>query len=491
MVDSFNYAFRKGELSISQRQGIIRLIPKKDKNLSYLKNWRPISLLNTDYKIATKALAMRLKKVLPNIINNAQTGYLPGRFIVENIRLISDILHYTADQNLEGIALFIDFEKAFDSLEWVYLDKALDAFNFGLDFKRFATYVHGGGITTFAISKHGDRLASMMCSGTVKQLNVKIWDTTSTGAGEKPLPYGRSITALEFSHDGTKLAVIVENCDYVPVLETESGKIITTIEKLYADRFFSNVCFSPDDSQVLISRGQDKNVVIFSVADGQKVDEFKNVYEYEVGRACFSPQGQLAIMGIDQKYRPCSIKIFTFPEKRLIREFEKVDRLMTPCLYFTQDGSKLCAVRRDWEDDSTTVVVLCMKTGNVLQSINPGKYKIEQFCLDVSCTKCIIGLEREICVCDLESGKLLFQFKPQSGIINAIDSFRMDGQDYIVSGSDDKSLKVLDMNTGLQLGQMTCPYRVSAVASVTIPGSSRSYVAVGDQWTFLRILQWM
>ena len=135
MVDSFNYAFRKGELSISQRQGIIRLIPKKDKNLSYLKNWRPISLLNTDYKIATKALAMRLKKVLPNIINNAQTGYLPGRFIGENIRLISDILHYTADQNLEGIALFIDFEKAFDSLEWEYLDKALDAFNFGLDFK--------------------------------------------------------------------------------------------------------------------------------------------------------------------------------------------------------------------------------------------------------------------------------------------------------------------------------------------------------------------
>ena len=135
ITDSFNYAFQKGELSISQRQGIIRLIPKKDKNLSYLKNWRPISLLNTDYKIATKALAMRLKKVLPNIINNAQTGYLQGRFIGENVRLISDILHYTADQNLEGIALFIDFEKAFDSLEWGYLDKVLNAFNFGNDFK--------------------------------------------------------------------------------------------------------------------------------------------------------------------------------------------------------------------------------------------------------------------------------------------------------------------------------------------------------------------
>ena len=64
MVDSFNYAFTTGLLSISQRQGIIRLIPKKDKNLLHLKNWRPVSLLNVDYKIATKALALRLKRVL-------------------------------------------------------------------------------------------------------------------------------------------------------------------------------------------------------------------------------------------------------------------------------------------------------------------------------------------------------------------------------------------------------------------------------------------
>ena len=78
---------------------------------------------------------MRLKKVLPKIINNAPTGYLQGRFIGENIRLISDILHYTADQNLEGIAFFIGFEKAFDCLEWGCLCKALDTFNYGHDFK--------------------------------------------------------------------------------------------------------------------------------------------------------------------------------------------------------------------------------------------------------------------------------------------------------------------------------------------------------------------
>ena len=56
MVDSFNYAFENGSLSITQKLGVISLIPKKDKDKNYLKNWRPISLLNNDYKIAAKAL---------------------------------------------------------------------------------------------------------------------------------------------------------------------------------------------------------------------------------------------------------------------------------------------------------------------------------------------------------------------------------------------------------------------------------------------------
>ena len=68
-------------------------------------------------------------------------------------------------------------------------------------------------------------------------LFFKIWDTTSRGTGEKPLDGGDTkameISALEFSHDGTKLAVIVNNCDYVHILETESGKILTTIEVCY------------------------------------------------------------------------------------------------------------------------------------------------------------------------------------------------------------------------------------------------------------------
>ena len=71
-----------------------------------------------------------------------QTGHIEGRFIGENIRVISDIIHFTAEQNQEGIALFKDFEKAFDSLEWAFLFKALDVFQFGNDFKNWVRILY-------------------------------------------------------------------------------------------------------------------------------------------------------------------------------------------------------------------------------------------------------------------------------------------------------------------------------------------------------------
>ena len=82
-------------MSISQKRGIISLIPKKDKDKKYLKNWRPISLLNNDYKMVTKALALRLERVLPTIISPNQTGYVKGRYIGESVRIITDVMSFT------------------------------------------------------------------------------------------------------------------------------------------------------------------------------------------------------------------------------------------------------------------------------------------------------------------------------------------------------------------------------------------------------------
>ena len=74
LLDSYMTGKNLQYLSDEQRRGIINLIPKDGKDLRLLKNWRPITLLNSDYKILTKILANRLKKALPEIINADQIG---------------------------------------------------------------------------------------------------------------------------------------------------------------------------------------------------------------------------------------------------------------------------------------------------------------------------------------------------------------------------------------------------------------------------------
>ena len=117
MIDALNYSHENGKLPISQRRGIIKLIPKKDAELNLVKNWRPLTLLNCDYKIATKALANRIKPFLQKLISHDQTGFIKNRFIGENIRLIDGVIKYTAAKNIPGLLLSLDFEKAFDTLE--------------------------------------------------------------------------------------------------------------------------------------------------------------------------------------------------------------------------------------------------------------------------------------------------------------------------------------------------------------------------------------
>ena len=131
LISSFNEAFMRKEMSPSQRRAIITLIEKQDKDRNYLENWRPISLTNVDAKIASKVIATRIVKVLPEIIHSNQTGYVPGRYIGEAARSILDMMDYTKFYDIPGMLLFIDFEKAFDSLEWSYMFKCLEVFGFG------------------------------------------------------------------------------------------------------------------------------------------------------------------------------------------------------------------------------------------------------------------------------------------------------------------------------------------------------------------------
>ena len=108
-------------MNITQRQGIIKVIPKKKKDKFYLENWRPLFLLNVDYKIATKTIVHRIAMILPKLINEDQTGYVKGQYIGQNVRLILDLTKVTEIENIPGIALFSDFKKAFDTVYWNFL----------------------------------------------------------------------------------------------------------------------------------------------------------------------------------------------------------------------------------------------------------------------------------------------------------------------------------------------------------------------------------
>ena len=84
LLRSVNDGFEKGDMSITQKHGVITCIPKEGKYKSLLENRRPITLLNIPYKIASSCIAQRLKSVL----HEDQNGFLKERFTGENIRLL-------------------------------------------------------------------------------------------------------------------------------------------------------------------------------------------------------------------------------------------------------------------------------------------------------------------------------------------------------------------------------------------------------------------
>ena len=167
LVNSLNYSFQNKNMTDLQKQSIITLLPKSGKNTTVLDSWRPISLLNVDYKIATKSIANRIKPVLPSIIPPSQTGFIKGRYIGENIRLLFETLDDIENTNSPAILFFFsDFEKAFDSISQDYVFKCLEHFNFGQSLiswvKLFYTdaqscVINNGYLSTFFPIKRGVR----------------------------------------------------------------------------------------------------------------------------------------------------------------------------------------------------------------------------------------------------------------------------------------------------------------------------------------------
>ena len=117
-------------------QTYLALIPKK-KQCETPVDYRPISLCNVIYKLVSKVLANRLKKVLPNIIHESQSGFVPGRLITDNILVAYECFHYLRKKRTGRagyMGLKLDMSKAYDRVEWCFLEAMMEKMGFPSDF---------------------------------------------------------------------------------------------------------------------------------------------------------------------------------------------------------------------------------------------------------------------------------------------------------------------------------------------------------------------
>ncbi|KAK3567954.1 hypothetical protein QTP86_027414, partial [Hemibagrus guttatus] len=127
LLEVLEKSFRERCLPLSSLRAVITLLPKKG-DLQDIKNWRPVSLLCTDYKVMSKALANHLRDIVDSVIQTDQTYCVPNRSIVDNVSLIQDILDISRSLAVNLGLISLDQEKAFDRVEHQYLWKTLEAF---------------------------------------------------------------------------------------------------------------------------------------------------------------------------------------------------------------------------------------------------------------------------------------------------------------------------------------------------------------------------
>lgn len=109
-----------GALSTSCQQAVFTLLPKKG-DLTLLKNWRPVAILCSEYKILSKCLSVRLNNVLQTIIHKDQSYCVKERSILDNVHLMRDVYDFAFNNHINLGFLLLDQEKSFDRVNHVFL----------------------------------------------------------------------------------------------------------------------------------------------------------------------------------------------------------------------------------------------------------------------------------------------------------------------------------------------------------------------------------
>jgi hypothetical protein len=129
LAQAFTTMFNSGATSAFINKGLITLIPKTG-DRAKLSNWRPITLLGSINKVLAKTLAGRIQSALTHIIRPNQTGFVEGRSILDNVFMAQEGLGWAEESGQDLVLLLLDFEKAFDRIEWGFLFTALSKLGF-------------------------------------------------------------------------------------------------------------------------------------------------------------------------------------------------------------------------------------------------------------------------------------------------------------------------------------------------------------------------
>ena len=248
LVAGLNYSYDVGELSNSQKKAIIILLEKKDKDKRHISNWRPISLINVDVKIGSKAIAKRLERALPSIIHFNQRAYVKGRTIFDAVRTVEDILDYTERFKINGGLIAIDFKKAFDSVSREFLFRTLSAARFG---PSFIQWIHTFYNISSCVSNNGFATAHFDIQRGVRQgdplspyLFIIVLETlASTIRSDKDI---RGIMV-----DGQEIKLGLFADDLTGLLKNEKS-LIKFLELVLLFGKFSRLVINHDKSEILL-----------------------------------------------------------------------------------------------------------------------------------------------------------------------------------------------------------------------------------------------
>lgn len=222
LLDSWSHCVTNNTMSEEMRTSLITLIPKPHKDPTNIGNLRPISLTNTDIKLITKALTNKINKVLPYLIHESQSGYIPGRQIHDNLNIIEYAQNVIKQNSASAYLVSLDARKAFDSVNHTYMAKVLESYGFGESFintvkllyknLKASVIINGFRSACFDLEvgvKQGDALSCALFVLCVDPLIRKIYSN--------PEIEGVKATSL-FSHKNIEVKLVAYADDINPIL---------------------------------------------------------------------------------------------------------------------------------------------------------------------------------------------------------------------------------------------------------------------------------